>query len=239
MYNTDLPTRAELPTSAQLIRSTVIAAVSAVVLLLTVVLPAEYAIDPTGIGRVLGLTEMGEIKARLAQEAAEDAAAKGAVPAATSAVLPAVGRTAGEDPSAEPSPAAVPVSPPAGAAPASPSSGAPAPPSSAAPAPVWRDEQTFTLAPGQGTEIKLRMNQGERALYAWRVEGGVVNYDTHGDAPGRSISYVKGRGVAQDEGELVAAFSGQHGWFWRNRGAADVTVVLRTGGAYSRLERVK
>lgn len=231
MYNTDLPTRAELPTSAQLIRSTVIAAVSAVVLLLTVVLPAEYAIDPTGIGRVLGLTEMGEIKARLAQEAAEDAAAKGAAAAATSAVLPAVGRTAGEDPSAEPSTAAVPVSPPAGTAPASPSSGAPAP--------VWRDERTFTLAPGQGTEIKLRMNQGDRALYAWRVEGGVVNYDTHGDAPGRSISYVKGRGVAQDEGELVAAFSGQHGWFWRNRGAADVTVVLRTGGAYSRLERVK
>ena len=98
MYNTDLPTRAELPTSAQLIRSTVIAAVSAVVLLLTVVLPAEYAIDPTGIGRVLGLTEMGEIKARLAQEAAEDAAAKGAAPAATSVVVPAVGRTAVEDP---------------------------------------------------------------------------------------------------------------------------------------------
>ena len=223
MYNTDLPTRAELPTSAQLIRSTVIAAVSAVVLLLTVVLPAEYAIDPTGIGRVLGLTEMGEIKARLAQEAAEDAAAKVPAPAAAAPAATVV--------PADAAPAAAPVSAPAGAA--------PAPPSSVAPAPVWRDERTFTLAPGQGTEIKLRMNQGERALYAWRVEGGVVNYDTHGDAPGRSISYVKGRGVAQDEGELVAAFSGQHGWFWRNRGAADVTVVLRTGGAYSRLERVK
>jgi hypothetical protein len=223
MYNTDLPTRAELPTSAQLIRSTVIAAVSAVVLLLTVVLPAEYAIDPTGIGRVLGLTEMGEIKARLAQEAAEDAAAKVPAPAAAAPAATVV--------PADAAPAAAPVSAPAGAA--------PAPPSSAAPAPVWRDERTFTLAPGQGTEIKLRMNQGERALYAWRVEGGVVNYDTHGDAQGRSISYVKGRGVAQDEGELVAAFSGQHGWFWRNRGAADVTVVLRTGGAYSRLERVK
>jgi len=228
MYNTDLPTRAELPTSAQLIRSTVIAAVSAVILLLTVVLPAEYAIDPTGIGRVLGLTEMGAIKARLAQEAAEDAAAKGAAEAASATAAATVVPT-------DAAPAAAPVSPPTGAAPPP----EPAPQSSAAPAPVWRDERAFTLAPGQGTEIKLRMNQGDRALYAWRVEGGVVNYDTHGDAPGRSISYVKGRGVAQDEGELVAAFNGQHGWFWRNRGAADVTVVLRTGGAYSRLERVK
>ncbi len=69
MYNTDLPTRAELPTTGQLIRSTVIAVVIAGVLLVTTVLPAEYGIDPTGIGRVLGLTRMGEIKRSLAAEA--------------------------------------------------------------------------------------------------------------------------------------------------------------------------
>ena len=73
MYNTDLPTRADLPTSGQLLRSTAIAAVTAVVLLITVILPAEYAVDPTGIGRVLGLTQMGEIKEQLAEEAALDA----------------------------------------------------------------------------------------------------------------------------------------------------------------------
>ena len=48
MYNSDLPTRAELPTSAQLVRSTLVAAGVAAVLLVTVVLPAEYGIDPTG-----------------------------------------------------------------------------------------------------------------------------------------------------------------------------------------------
>jgi hypothetical protein len=67
----------------------------------------------------------------------------------------------------------------------------------------------------------------------------VVNYDTHGDALGRSISYVKGRGVAADEGELVAAFTGNHGWFWRNRGQSDVSLVLQTRGAYSDIQRVK
>jgi hypothetical protein len=45
--------------------------------------------------------------------------------------------------------------------------------------------------------------------------------------------------VASDEGELVAAFTGNHGWFWRNRGSADVTVVLKTGGVYSDIKRVK
>ena len=57
MYNTDLPNRAELPSSRQLLRSTAIALVAAGALLITTVLPAEYGIDPTGMGRALGLTQ--------------------------------------------------------------------------------------------------------------------------------------------------------------------------------------
>lgn len=211
MYNTNVPTRAELPTTRQLLRSTVLAAVSAVVLLYTVVLPAEYGVDPTGIGKALGLTPMGEIKTRLAKEAAEDAAATaGAPPAATNSV---------------PSPgAATPTVPPS---------------APVASGPSWRDEMSFTLTPGQGTEIKLKMKEGEKALYAWSVQGGAVNFDTHGDGSGRSISYEKGRGVASDDGELIAAFTGHHGWFWRNRGQTDVTVTLKTGGDYSDIKRVK
>lgn len=41
MYNTEMPSPAEQPSTRQLIRSTLIAAVSALVLLLTVVLPSE------------------------------------------------------------------------------------------------------------------------------------------------------------------------------------------------------
>ncbi|MDQ3687725.1 MAG: hypothetical protein M3430_19285, partial [Acidobacteriota bacterium] len=75
MYNSDLPTRAELPSSKQLLRSTAIAIIVATVLLVTIVLPSEYGIDPTRIGRVLGLTQMGEIKTSLAAEAERDRAA--------------------------------------------------------------------------------------------------------------------------------------------------------------------
>lgn len=222
MYNSDIPVRAELPSSRQLIRSTIIAAVSAVVLLYTVVLPSEYGVDPTGIGRVLGLTEMGEIKTRLAKEAVEDAAA-------TQASQSEPAAAAGNEQPANAAPVATtPAQTPA--APSASETGSTA---------TWRDEMTFTLAPGQGTEIKLEMKEGEKALYSWTVKGGVVNFDTHGDAFGRSISYEKGRGVASDEGELIAAFTGNHGWFWRNRGEADVTVVLKTGGAYSDIKRVK
>lgn len=71
MYNTDMPNQIELPSSKQLLRSTIIALIVAAVLLVTAVLPAEYGIDPTGIGRLLGLQEMGTIKMQLAEEAAK------------------------------------------------------------------------------------------------------------------------------------------------------------------------
>ena len=72
MYNTDIPNRAELPSTRQLLRSTIIAVVAAAVILITVVLPAEYGVDPTGAGRAMGLTEMGQIKTQLAEEAERD-----------------------------------------------------------------------------------------------------------------------------------------------------------------------
>jgi hypothetical protein len=71
------------------------------------------------------------------------------------------------------------------------------------------------------------------------VEGGTVNYDTQGDSIMRSISYEKGRAASSDDGDLVAAFTGKHGWFWRNRSEADVKLVLRTRGDYSDIKRVK
>ena len=82
MYNTELPNRSELPSSKQLLISTVIAIVIAAGLLVTVVLPSEYGIDPTRIGSVLGLTQMGEIKMKLAEEAKADREAANAQPAA-------------------------------------------------------------------------------------------------------------------------------------------------------------
>jgi hypothetical protein len=89
------PNIGELPTSKQLNRATLIAAAVAALVLTTAVLPAEYGIDPTGAGRVLGLTKMGEAKrqAASAEQTVAAAPAEGsgeilldAEPAATNAV---------------------------------------------------------------------------------------------------------------------------------------------------------
>lgn len=74
MYNSNIPNES-LPSTAKLIKSTILALIGAGGLLVTVVMPSEYGIDPTGIGQVLGLKNMGEIKQSLVLEAEADAQA--------------------------------------------------------------------------------------------------------------------------------------------------------------------
>ena len=101
---------------------------------------------------------------------------------------------------------------------------------------AWRDEVSYTLAPGEGIEVKLAMQEGQTARFEWTANGSVVNYDTHGDGSGQKISYEQGRAVPEQAGELTAAFTGNHGWFWRNRTDAPVTVTLRTAGDYAEIK---
>jgi len=205
VFNAEKPSLEELPTSAQLIRSTIIAAISAVTILVTVVLPAEYGIDPTGIGRVIGLAEMGEIKRELAEEAEQDHQTE-AAPGDRSSLIDGflrlfVGTAYAQQ------------------------------------AEAWSDEVTITLSPGQTYEVKLTMNQGDVAPYRMVVEGGRVNFDLHAHGGGQSITYERGRGSTGSEGQIEAAFTGDHGWFFRNRDNQDVTVTLQVRGTYSELKQ--
>ena len=51
------------------------------------------------------------------------------------------------------------------------------------------------------------------------------------------MTYEKGRGQTSGEGSFEAAFDGDHGWFWRNRDDAAITVNLRLRGDYSAIVR--
>ena len=205
MYNNGKPSREDLPSSAQLLRSTIIALAAAVAILVTIVLPAEYGIDPTRIGRALGLAEMGEIKRTLAEEAERDQQMSGGGDR-SSLLQDVLGLLVGT------------------AHAQSADKG-------------WKDEISFTLTPGQGIEWKLVMQKDAVAQYRWETDGGRVNFDLHGDGSAQSISYEKGRGKTGAEGELKAAFTGNHGWFWRNRDRQDVTVTVQLRGDYSELKQ--
>ncbi|HEX8570645.1 MAG TPA: transmembrane anchor protein [Caulobacteraceae bacterium] len=213
MHNAHKPDASELPSTGKLLRSTGLAALIAGALLVTVVLPAEYAVDPTGAGEILGLTEMGRVKRSLAAEA-EQAGDEGTGAADAANLLPPEALAA-----APAAPAATPLQP--------------APPGAA-----QTHETSITLAPDEAAEVKLVMRQGARAEYSWASSGGRVNFDVHGDGAGiKYHGYGKGSDV-RAQGVLVAAFDGNHGWFWRNRSGAPVTITLKTSGAYSDIKRV-
>lgn len=99
---------------------------------------------------------------------------------------------------------------------------------------TWNDEIPFKLAPGAAIEIKLVMKKGDAATFQWSVEGGTVEYDMHGDAgEAQSTSYKTGNDAANDAGEIIAAFDGEHGWYWRNTSATEVSMFLRVRGSYT------
>lgn len=201
MNSAQKPKLEDLPSKASLLRSAIFAAIGSVVILVTVYLPAEYGIDPTGVGDVIGLKEMGEIKTQLAEEAEADRQ-MGLSGDDQSSVLDGilsffVGSAYAQD------------------------------------AQDWRDEITFTLAPGETAEWKLVMTEGQTAQYRMVVEGGRVNFDLHGHGSGKSATYEKGRGSSGSEGEILAGFDGEHGWFWRNRDKVDVTVTVQVRGEYA------
>jgi hypothetical protein len=174
-------------------RNVVLLVAAAVLLTVTVVLPAERGVDPTGVGSLLGLTEMGTIKVELAREAEADSIAEAAPRASFDR----------------------------------------------ADAGTMFDSTDVILAPGGTHEIKLVMAKDARVEYRWSVDRGVVNYDTHADSPTiKYHGYAKGTGVKADSGRLIAAFDGQHGWFWRNRGRDTVVVTLRVQGHFSELKRL-
>lgn len=198
MFNSQLPSMSDLPTSRQLAGSTLTAITAAAAILVGIVLPSEYGIDPTGAGRVLGLTEMGEIKAQLAEEAAADRATDTEV-----ATLPAAAQGA---------------------------------------ATARSDRKKITLAPGEAAEIKVSAAKGTQIAFDWNVSGGNVNFDTHGDPlvkrRGFYHGYGKGKASTGEQGTLVAAFDGTHGWYWRNRSGQSVTIHLQTSGSYADIKRV-
>lgn len=205
MFNTPLPTTNELPSTRQLVRSTVIALLTAVGLLVTVVMPSEYAIDPTGVGRALGLTQMGELKITLAQEALADT-----VPPQVVAPTPQI---------AQVQPAAKPVAEPVVAAPTSKTD---------------QMTVTLKPGEGTEIKLEMLKNKTVSYEWT-AAGGPVnydTHGEPYNGEKGYFHSYTKGKQVKGDKGEFTALFDGTHGWFWRNRSNNDVTISLETTGDY-------
>ena len=214
MYNSNSPSDNELPSTQKLIKSTLSAAVVAAILLITTVLPAEYGIDPTGIGQAIGLKKMGEIKVSLKEEALADKAKAAQIIDQDQTLQNQ--EKGGESISQEAT-------------------------LSQSENPMQQETIRVTLKPNQGAEVNTKMSRGQTLTYKWSTDSGRANFDVHGDSKKLNIDYFTyEKGSEQTkEGKITAAFDGSHGWFWRNRTSQTLTVALQVSGEFSSLKRIK
>lgn len=215
-----------LPSTSHLVRSTVIATAVATLLGVTCVLPAEYAIDPTGIGRVLGLTQMGQIKL--------DAEAK----LAKKAQLPAA-LVVGNIHSSINDQRVISDAAPIGGAWSQLAQAAPA----AAPAIPGQKTDTLeiVLQPNAKMELKAWMKKGDGYTFTWTASS-AINFNFHGEKinarDDEYTEYKKGI-AATDKGEFKAGYDGTHGWSWRNRTKQPITVKATITGIYEKFAEKK
>ena len=211
MFNAEIPKDIELPSSKKLIKSTAIAAVSAVVVLVTCVMPAEYAIDPTGMGKVLGLTKMGEIKQSLAEESENGINAAQAVNSVEQISVETSTQTAADNaqmimPAINKESISIELKP------------------------GQATEVKLTMPQSASVNFDWKAVGGG---LNYDTHGDPVN------APkGFYHGYGKGKNETTQQGVLKAAFDGKHGWFWRNRTENPVTVTLLVEGQFSEMKKV-
>jgi hypothetical protein len=191
------------------LRGLAIAAVVAAIALFTLVLPAEYGYDPTGIGRHLGLMAMSDARASAAGSIEDVTGGNDELKAAEGA--------SSMDPLPLPNPA---VSQLEAAAPRT-------------------ETIEVTLGFDEKTEIKALLGKGKVILYDWSVEGGKVYVDFHGHDPSKGdaywVRYEEADGITQRSGSLVAPFDGEHGWFWLNVSDQPVKIRLTVTGYQQKL----
>ena len=194
-----------LPTVSQLIKATALALLVAGVILVTAVLPAEHGIDPTGIGKMLGLTKLSgsgdeTVAPPLAATAeptplANPAIAVSEAPTAAATVKKSTVAYRSED-------MELTLQPDEGAEIKT----------------AMRGGEQFVFvwsAPGGKLDFDMH---GERP-----------------NAGDQFTSYWKGQQQANAQGTFVAPFDGSHGWYWRNRGTQPVTIKLTVSGFFDKL----
>lgn len=106
----------------------------------------------------------------------------------------------------------------------------------------WQSEVLqIELLADTRVEYKVFMSQGDSIVFTWQVEGEEIYYDfhAHDDAFGEEFytRYDDGRATSRS-GTIVAAYDGQHGWYWQNLEPEDVRLTLEVAGFYDRIIEV-
>lgn len=194
----------------QLLKATLVAIVLGALVLFTAVLPAEYGIDPTGVGKTLGFS-------KLYIENDDDTSETLTITDENRPVIRLEKAGSGPD-VAVPSEAFL-----------------PAPDTQYS---ERTDEVTVSVPAGKGIEYKINVLKYGKVKYEWLTNSGVLYFDFHGEVKQKikpEQVYFESYTIAYSNnmvGTFLAPFEGKHGWYFRNSSDKDINVNLRLKGQY-------
>jgi hypothetical protein len=196
----------------KIVLATITAIILGSIIVVGAVLPAEYGIDPTGIGKITGF-------GKLYQPAEKN----------TLTILPGTGAQS-----------AIKVLKLEGGG-SEPEVVRPEEANSPAPAIQYEersDSVQVSLKAGKGLEYKVRILKYGRLKYEWKTSDGIVYADFHGDVkqanPPKDI-YYESYAIAYSNnmiGNLLTPYEGRHGWYFKNMTGNDMTISIRLKGQY-------
>jgi hypothetical protein len=216
-----------------IVKGLIVALIVGVIVVVTIIWPAEYGKDPTGIGALLGLTRMS----------AEELAAVETTPVelsveSSSAYAAAVESTSAGATSKKVIPITVwPMEDMEVAAPEN---------IQIRPSVFRSDSAEVTLQTGEAMEYKAELSEGEPLMFSWTATGGEIYTDLHAEPTVNRDSYpehyfyrYEEREDTEGHGRFTAPFTGNHGWYLLNRNAGPVTVRLEISGFYSSFKPIE
>jgi hypothetical protein len=192
-------------------KSVLAALVIAAVVLVLVVLPAEYSIDPTGVGKVLGLTQMRQGS----NKTIELKDSLGGNEKISTAQIPDAGK-----PIPLPNPAVF--------------QGAKEPAKSQTlTITLPPNGETEVKAVMTTNKVILYSWKTDSGLVYVDFHGHSPDW-TNKQA---FVRYLEAQdGLAADSGSLVAPFSGEHGWYWVNIEDHPIKITLTVSGYYDAIK---
>ena len=205
--NTQAHAHIPVHSNKTLIKASVAATLIAAVTLVLFILPAEYNVDPTGFGKAAGLTQLAESQQTQASQATTAAAPQQMTETAFSFETP----TAAQLPTVEQIKAARQTSG------------------------VRSDTIDIVIPAGKGLEYKLLIDAYMHLEYEWQTDGQPLYFDFHGEPQGDKSGYYESFAITTSnemKGSLTTPFAGSHGWYWKNKSDAPITVTLKTKGDY-------
>jgi hypothetical protein len=101
----------------------------------------------------------------------------------------------------------------------------------------------ITLPLDSGIEYKANMLQGDSIVYSWSTKNEKeVYYDFHAHPNVEDNEFFTRYRMGEastNQGSIVSAYKGQHGWYWLNISGGPIVIELEISGFYEDLVRIQ